>query len=162
MSSEPKVAILIGSPNDRSVFEGALQTLAKLDIPHELVVRSAHRTPAETMSYIQDAEKRGVQVFIAGAGMAAHLAGAVAAHTTKPVIGVPVASGPLLGTDALLSTVQMPTGIPVATVAINGSKNAAYLAAQMLGLVDAEVAARVVADRKERASAVLDEPITRG
>ena len=156
----PLVGILIGSPNDRSIFEGGLETLRKLDIPFEMVIRSAHRTPAATEAYIKEAEERGVRVFIAGAGMAAHLAGAVAAHTTLPVIGVPIASGPLLGQDALLSTVQMPTGVPVATVAINGSKNAAYLAAQIIAVSDSSLADRLAADRQERAEAVLNEPKT--
>jgi len=144
------VAILMGSQNDWPTMKGASEVLKELGIHHEVRVTSAHRTPAQTAAYVADAVARDCAVFICGAGMAAHLAGAVAAHTTRPVIGVPIDSGPLAGFDALLSTVQMPGGIPVATVAVGkaGAKNAAYLAAQMLALSDESLAQRLVADRE--------------
>jgi 5-(carboxyamino)imidazole ribonucleotide mutase len=155
--TKPFVAILMGSENDLSIMQLATDVFKKLDIAFEIRVTSAHRTPAATQHYISDAEARGCQIFIAGAGLAAHLAGATAAHTTKPVIGVPIDAGPLNGLDALLSTVQMPGGIPVATVAIGkaGAKNAAYLAAQMLALSDSELAARVKAERQANADNVM-------
>ena len=131
-SDKPLVGILTGSPNDLGVVEKAQDTLVALGIKSELLVLSAHRTPEQVTEYLREAPKRGVEVFIACAGMAAHLAGAVAAQTLLPVIGVPLASGALSGFDALLSTVQMPPGIPVATVGVDGSKNAAYLAARIL------------------------------
>ena len=126
--SKPFVAILMGSDSDLPVVETAFTVLEKLGVPFEAKITSAHRTPALTHQYVKDAEARGCEIFIAAAGMAAHLAGAVAANTIKPVIGIPVGGGPLNGEDALLSTVQMPGGIPVATVAIGkaGAKNAAY------------------------------------
>ena len=161
-NNEARVGILMGSTSDKKVFEGAAEVLKTLGIPFEMLVRSAHRTPAATQEYVQSAAERGIGVIIAGAGMAAHLAGAVAAHTTLPVIGVPIASGPLAGQDALLATVQMPSGMPVATVAINGAKNAAYLAAQILAVADAELRKRIEADRAERARAILDEAVVRG
>ena len=144
------VAILMGSNSDWPVMQSTTEVLNGLDIEHEVRVTSAHRTPAATMEYVQDATERGCAVFICAAGMAAHLAGAVAAHTTRPVIGVPIDSGPLSGFDALLSTVQMPGGIPVATVAVGkaGAKNAAYLAGQILALQDAELGKRIVEDRE--------------
>jgi 5-(carboxyamino)imidazole ribonucleotide mutase len=130
-------------------MQSAVEVLKALDVPHEVRVSSAHRTPRETAEYVADAEARDCGVFICAAGMAAHLAGAVAAHTTRPVIGVPIDAGPLSGFDALLSTVQMPGGIPVATVAVGkaGAKNAGYLAAQMLALADAGLKARIDAER---------------
>jgi len=141
----PFVAILMGSESDLNIMQLATDVFKQLGIPFEIKITSAHRTPAVTQQYISDAESRGCQIFIAGAGLAAHLAGATAAHTTKPVIGVPIDAGPLNGLDALLSTVQMPGGIPVATVAIGkaGAKNAAYLAAQILALADDKLAERV-------------------
>ncbi len=147
--SNPFVTILMGSESDLSIMQTAADVLGQLQINCEIKITSAHRTPAATQQIISDAEARGCQIFIAGAGLAAHLAGATAAHTTKPVIGVPIDSGPLNGLDALLSTVQMPGGIPVATVAIGktGAKNAAYLAAQILSLGDSELADRVAAER---------------
>ncbi len=153
------VAILMGSENDWPVMQGAADALDALGIGCEVRVTSAHRTPRATAEYVADAERRGCQAFICGAGMAAHLAGAVAALTIKPVIGVPIDSGPLAGIDALLSTVQMPGGIPVATVAIGkaGAKNAAYLAAQMLALSDVALAARVRADREANATRVVEQ-----
>lgn len=143
------VAILMGSESDWPVMKGTTGVLNDLGIEFEVRVTSAHRTPEETKQYIQDAEARNCGVFICAAGMAAHLAGAVAAHTVRPVIGVPIDSGPLQGFDALLSTVQMPGGIPVATVAVGkaGAKNAAYLAGQILSLGDESLAKKLVDDR---------------
>lgn len=128
----PLVAILTGSPSDLPVVVKARDTLDELGIPSDLRVLSAHRTPVETVQYIEAVEAAGAEVFIACAGMAAHLAGVTAAHTTRPVIGVPLKSGAIGGIDALLSTVMMPSGIPVATVAVDGAKNAAFLAARIL------------------------------
>ncbi len=147
--SGPFVAILMGSESDLKIMQSCADILKQLQVSYEIKITSAHRTPAVTQSYIADAQERGCKVFISGAGLAAHLAGATAAHTTVPVIGVPIDSGPLSGLDALLSTVQMPAGIPVATVAIGktGAKNAAYLAAQILALSDVELAERVKAER---------------
>ena len=148
--SKPFVAILMGSESDLSIMHAGADILKQLEIDYEIKITSAHRTPAVTQQYISDAEARGCQVFIAGAGLAAHLAGATAAHTTKPVIGVPIDAGPLQGLDSsLLSTVQMPGGIPVATVAIGkaGAKNAAYLAAQILSLADEALSERVKQER---------------
>ena len=159
MSKEklPFVAMLMGSDSDMPVVEAGIKVLQSLDVPFEVKITSAHRKPEATQDYVKDAESRGCSVFIAAAGMAAHLAGAVAAQTLKPVIGIPVESGPLQGHDALLSTVQMPGGIPVACVAIGkaGAKNAAYLAAQMLAISDKELAQRLLADRKASAEAVM-------
>lgn len=131
-SAAPLVAILTGSPSDLPVVIKARDTLDELGIPSDLRVLSAHRTPVETVQYIEAVEAAGAEVFIACAGMAAHLAGVTAAHTTRPVIGVPLKSGAIGGIDALLSTVMMPSGIPVATVAVDGAKNAAFLAARIL------------------------------
>lgn len=152
----PFVAILMGSESDLTIMRAATDIFKQLEIGFEIKITSAHRTPTITKEYISDAEKRGCQVFIAGAGLAAHLAGATAAATTKPVIGVPIDSGPLNGLDALLSTVQMPAGIPVATVAIGktGAKNAAFLAAQILALNDANLSGRVKAEREANAKKV--------
>ena len=154
--SEPFVAILMGSENDLPVMQAGADVLKQLVINYEIKVTSAHRTPTATQQYIGDAVERGCQVFICGAGLAAHLAGATAAHTTKPVIGVPIDAGPLQGLDSLLSTVQMPGGIPVATVAIGkaGAKNAGYLAAQILSLSDSNLAERVRAERAANAEKV--------
>jgi len=144
--STPLVGILTGSPNDLEVVEKAQETLHALGIPSELLVLSAHRTPERVTEYIQKAPERGVEIFIACAGMAAHLAGAVAAQTLLPVIGVPLSAGGLSGVDALLSTVQMPPGIPVATVGVNGAKNAAYLAARILATKYPHITAALQAD----------------
>ena len=151
------VAILMGSDSDWPVMENTLTVLEGLGIRTEVKVTSAHRTPAATHDFVKDAESRGCEVFICAAGLAAHLAGAVAGLTTRPVIGVPMAGGPLNGQDALLSTVMMPAGVPVATVAIGkaGAKNAGYLAAQMLGVADKAVAQRVADDRQANAEAVI-------
>ena len=154
--SEPFVAILMGSENDLPVMQAGVDVLKQLGINYEIKVTSAHRTPTATQQYIGDAVERGCQGFICGAGLAAHLAGATAAHSSKPVIGVPIDAGPLQGLDSLLSTVQMPGGIPVATVAIGkaGAKNAGYLAAQILSLSDSNLAERVRAERAANAEKV--------
>ena len=151
------VAVLMGSDSDLATMQSALDVLANFGITYEVNIKSAHRTPEETAAYVRDADRRDCCVFIAGAGLAAHLAGAIAAQTLKPVIGVPMEAGPLNGVDALLSTVQMPGGIPVACVAIGktGAKNAAYLAAQIIALGDKELAAKVVAERDANRRAVL-------
>ena len=156
--NKPFVAILMGSESDLPVVEHCFSVLNNLGIPFEARISSAHRTPEITHDYVKDADSRGCAVFIAAAGMAAHLAGAVAANTLKPVIGIPAGGGPLNGEDALLSTVQMPGGIPVATVAIGkaGAKNAAYLAAQMMSLADDKLATRLIADRKAMAAKVVE------
>ena len=149
------VAVLMGSDSDLPVMEASLELLKELGIEFEARVTSAHRTPEATRSYVLDAEERGCQVFIAAAGMAAHLAGAVAAATCRPVIGVPMDVS-LSGLDSLLSTVQMPAGIPVATVAIGkaGAKNAAYLAAQIMSVADDELAVRLRTERANNAQSV--------
>ncbi len=154
--SSPFVAILMGSKSDLEAMRAGADVLKKFGIRYEIRISSAHRTPEATREYVEAAVERGCQVFIAGAGLAAHLAGAIAAHTTRPVIGVPMDAGPLRGMDALLSTVQMPSGVPVASVAIGrtGARNAAYLAAQILALADAALAGRVAADRKADAERV--------
>ena len=146
-SPHPLVAILTGSPNDVARVAKAQEALDQLGVPSELRVLSAHRTPELTVQYVRDAEARGVRVFVACAGMANHLAGVVAAHTLRPVIGVPLAAGPLGGFDALLSTVQMPPGVPVATVAVDGARNAGLLAARILATHDPELRARLHAYR---------------
>lgn len=152
----PFVAVLMGSDSDLPVIQATLDVLTKLDIPHEVKITSAHRTPAATHAFVKDADERGCVVFVAAAGLAAHLAGTVAGLTLKPVIGIPLDAGPLQGMDSLLSTVQMPGGIPVATVAIGkaGAKNAAYLAAQIMAVCDAALAKRLRAEREENARAV--------
>ena len=154
--SKPFVAILMGSDSDLPTMEATTEVLKRFEIPFEMRVMSAHRTPDVTHAYVKDAQKRGCAVFIAAAGLAAHLAGTLAALTTRPVIGVPM-NGALDGLDALLSTVQMPGGVPVASVAIGkaGAKNAAYLAAQILALGDAELDGRVQAERQEQAEVVI-------
>jgi 5-(carboxyamino)imidazole ribonucleotide mutase len=155
--SKPFVAVLMGSKSDLPVIEKTLDVLKTLQVPFEVRITSAHRTPDVTHAYVKDADERGCSVFIAAAGLAAHLAGAVAGLTLKPVIGIPLDAGPLNGMDALLSTVQMPGGIPVASVAVGsaGAKNAAYLAAQILSLSDTELAERVKAERQTNADAVI-------
>ncbi|MDZ7668371.1 MAG: 5-(carboxyamino)imidazole ribonucleotide mutase [Gammaproteobacteria bacterium] len=153
------VAILMGSESDWPVMQAAAETLNNLNIEHEVRITSAHRTPRATADYVADAVARDCAVFICGAGMAAHLAGAVAAHTVRPVIGVPIDSGPLSGFDALLSTAQMPGGIPVATVAVGkaGARNAGYLAAQMLSLADPAIVGRLEADRDANRDKVAEQ-----
>ena len=150
-----KVAILMGSDSDFSVMSKAVSVLKEFEIPVEVHVYSAHRTPEKVAEFASNAKDNGFGVIIAGAGMAAALAGVVAGHTTLPVIGVPLKSNALEGVDALLSTVMMPSGIPVATVAIDGSKNAAYLAAQILAVGDEELAKKVLENRQKQSTAVL-------
>ena len=150
-----KVAILMGSDSDFGVMSKAVSVLKEFDIPVEVHVYSAHRTPEKVAEFASNAKDNGFGVIIAGAGMAAALAGVVAGHTTLPVIGVPLKSNVLEGVDALLSTVMMPSGIPVATVAIDGSKNAAYLAAQILAISDEELAKKVLENRQKQSAAVL-------
>jgi 5-(carboxyamino)imidazole ribonucleotide mutase len=152
----PFVAILIGSASDLPTVQVTLDVLTRLEIPHEVKITSAHRTPEATHAFVKDADERGCAVFIAAAGLAAHLAGTVAALTLKPVIGIPLDAGPLRGMDSLLSTVQMPGGIPVATVAIGaaGAKNAAYLAAQILSLSNPDLERCLRREREESAHAV--------
>ena len=150
-----KIGIVMGSDSDLPVIKKATDMLKSLEIPFEVHVYSAHRTPEDARAFALSARENGFGAIIAAAGMAAHLAGALAANTTLPVIGIPCA-GPLLdGLDALLSTVQMPTGIPVATVAVGGGGNAALLAAQILAVEDRALAARLDAKRKADAEAVL-------
>jgi phosphoribosylamine--glycine ligase len=162
---QPQVAVIMGSASDWDGMRGAVETLRMLEIRNEVRVLSAHRTPGAAVEYASTAAARGIKVIIAGAGWAAHLAGAMAAHSILPVIGVPMGSSPLNGMDALLATVQMPAGIPVGTVAIGstGAKNAAYLAAQILALSDEALAQRLVQERKKLANKVLtaDQTITR-
>ncbi|MEW6154059.1 MAG: 5-(carboxyamino)imidazole ribonucleotide mutase [Actinomycetota bacterium] len=138
-----KVAVLMGSPNDRDKMAGAVATLAEMGIEATEHVMSAHRTPAQVAEFARSARANGYGALICGAGMAAHLAGAVAANTTLPVVGVPLSGSALNGVDALYATVQMPRGIPVATVAIDGSVNAALLVAQMMAITDPEIATRL-------------------
>lgn len=145
----------MGSDSDFGVMSKAISVLKKFEIPVEVHVYSAHRTPEKVAEFASNAKDNGFGVIIAGAGMAAALAGVVAGHTTLPVIGVPLKSNVLEGVDALLSTVMMPGGIPVATVAIDGSKNAAYLAAQILAISDEELAKKVLESRQKQSAAVL-------
>ena len=152
-----KVGIVMGSDSDMTVIKKATDMLGALDIPFEVHIYSAHRTPAEAKEFSQNARANGFGVIIAAAGMAAHLAGAIAANTTLPVIGIPCKSSVLDGMDALLSTVMMPSGIPVATVAINGGANAALLAAQIRAVEDGEIAIKLDDKRKHDAAAVLEK-----
>lgn len=145
-----KVLVLMGSKSDLSVMEKATAVLEEYSIPHKTLIRSAHRAPEATIQSVREAEAGGCQVFICGAGMAAHLAGVVAAHTAKPVIGVPISAGALKGQDALLSTVMMPPGIPVATVGIDGAKNAGLLAVQMLALEDQGLRQALIEARRKQ------------
>jgi 5-(carboxyamino)imidazole ribonucleotide mutase len=144
-----KVAILMGSPNDMDKMKPAAEILQRFGIEAELVVASAHRTPAKVMQLASTARDQGYSAFICGAGWAAHLAGVVAAHTTLPVVGVPLSGSALNGVDSLYSTVQMPKGIPVATVAIDAAQNAGILVAEMLGITDEEIQKRLAEHRKE-------------
>ena len=157
--NKPFVAILMGSDSDYPKVEAALGVLKKFNIPAEVRVHSAHRTPDLTHTYVKDADSRGCAVFICCAGMAAHLAGVVASLTVKPVIGVPIDSGPLDGLDALMSTVQMPGGIPVATVAIGkaGAKNAGYLAVQIIAVNNPQLADQLTEERKHNASMIIEK-----
>ncbi len=157
--NKPFVAILMGSDSDLPVMRATLDVLDNLGVSWEVRITSAHRTPAATHTYVKEAESRGCAVFIAAAGLAAHLAGVVASLTVKPVIGVPMGGGPLNGQDALLSTVQMPGGIPVASVAIGkaGAKNAGYLAAQILGVSNPDIETRVRKERERNAQDVMEK-----
>ena len=150
-----KVGIIMGSDSDLPIVRKAMDMLSSFNVPYEVHVYSAHRTPDEAGQFAADARENGFGVLIAAAGMAAHLAGAIAARTSLPVIGIPCKSSALDGMDALLSTVQMPTGVPVATVAINGAANAALLAIQILGVSDPEIAARLDEKKAKDAAAVL-------
>lgn len=152
-----KVGIVMGSDSDLPILRKSMDTLDSLGIPYECHIYSAHRTPEQARDFALNARANGFGAMIAAAGMAAHLAGAIAANTTIPVIGIPCKSTCLDGIDALLSTVQMPSGIPVATVAINGAVNAALLAAQILSVEDAELAARLDAKRAADAAKVLEK-----
>ena len=152
-----KVGIVMGSDSDLPILRKTMDTLSELGIPYECHIFSAHRTPEEARDFALSARKNGFGAMIAAAGMAAHLAGAIAANTTLPVIGIPCKSTHLDGMDALLSTVQMPPGIPVATVAINGGVNAALLAAQILAVEDASLAERLDAKRRSDAQKVLEK-----
>ncbi|MFZ5774567.1 MAG: 5-(carboxyamino)imidazole ribonucleotide mutase [Thermodesulfobacteriota bacterium] len=155
MRKEPLVGILMGSESDLPVMKKAAAVFAEMGVPYEMDISSAHRLPDKTAEYARTARERGLEVLIAGAGMAAHLAGVVAAHTTLPVIGVPIASGPLNGADALHSTVQMPPGIPVATVAIDGAKNAAYLACSIMSIKYPELAESLARFREETRQSLM-------
>jgi 5-(carboxyamino)imidazole ribonucleotide mutase len=146
---KPLVGIIMGSDSDLPVMEKAAGVLREMGVAYEIDISSAHRLPDKTAEYAKSARDRGIEVIIAGAGMAAHLAGVIAAHTTLPVIGVPIKSGALEGVDALYSTVQMPAGIPVAAVSIDGAKNAAYLACSILSIKYPEVAVRLEAFREQ-------------
>lgn len=152
-----KVGIVMGSDSDLPILEKAMNTLSSFGVPYEAHVYSAHRTPDQAIRFAREAEGKDFGVIIAAAGMAAHLAGVLAANTTLPVIGIPCKSQNLDGMDALLSTVQMPSGIPVATVAINGGVNAALLACQILALSDQELAARLRDKRENDTKAVLEK-----
>ena len=155
------VAILMGSDSDLPVMQSTVDILKKFGVEYEVRITSAHRTPDDTRAYVTDADERGCAVFIAAAGLAAHLAGAVSAHTLRPVIGVPIDAGPLQGFDALLSTVQMPGGIPVAGVAIGkaGAKNAGYLATQILAVGDQALREALVVEREENAEAIRQKNV---
>ena len=152
-----KVGIVMGSDSDLPIIQKAVDVLKEFDVPYEVHVYSAHRTPVEAREFALNARNNDIGVLIAAAGMAAHLAGAIAANTTLPVIGIPCKSSALDGMDALLSTVQMPTGIPVATVAINGGANAALLAVQILAVSDSKLAQKLDAKRKKDADKVLEK-----
>lgn len=146
------VSIIMGSKSDYKVMQECIEVLKQFGVKYEVLISSAHRSPQRTKDYIREAESKGAKVFIGAAGMAAHLAGAIASMTTKPVIGVPLAGGALDGLDALLSTAQMPSGMPVGTLAIGkaGAINAAYLAMQILSLLDASLAQKLLEDRESK------------
>ena len=152
-----KVGIIMGSDSDLPVVRKAIDTLASFEVPYEVHIYSAHRTPVQAQSFTASARENGFGVLICAAGMAAHLAGAVAANTTLPVIGIPMTSSNLGGMEALLSTVQMPSGIPVATVAIGGAVNAALLAMEMLAISDDELAAKLDAAREDMAKQIASK-----
>ncbi|EAI4297508.1 5-(carboxyamino)imidazole ribonucleotide mutase [Campylobacter lari] len=156
------VSILMGSKSDYDIVKEALGILEKFDVKYEILITSAHRSPQRTQEYIKNAEEKGAKVFIAAAGMAAHLAGAVAAHTTKPVLGIPMPGSNLASMDSLFSTVQMPSGIPVATVAIGkaGAINAAYLAVQILAIEDESLVQKLLEDRQKQQEKLIQDSNT--
>jgi len=156
MSEKAIVAVMMGSQNDYEKVEPAVKVLKEFGVSAEVRVLSAHRTPDQTKDFIVNAEKAGVKVFICAAGMAAHLAGVTASHTTRPVIGIPIASGALNGVDSLYSTVMMPPGIPVATVAVNGAQNAAYLALEIIQDEVPGLSEKLRNARKQMADKVLE------
>lgn len=158
-TQSPVVGIVMGSDSDLPVMQKALEILTSFDIPAEITVASAHRSPQRVLEYANNASRRGLKVLIAGAGGAAHLAGVLAAETSLPVIGVPIASSPLAGWDALLATVQMPAGVPVATMAVGeaGARNAAIMAAQILSVADKELQERLQRYKGELASKVVEK-----
>jgi len=158
--AEPLVGIIMGSDSDLPLMQEAAKILDKFDVPWEVLISSAHRAPEKTAAYARDAAGRGLKVIIAGAGSAAHLAGFIAGHTPLPVIGVPIASGSLNGVDALYATVQMPPGIPVATVAINGARNAGILAAQIIGAGRPEVLKKITNFKEKMARQVEEKSQT--
>jgi 5-(carboxyamino)imidazole ribonucleotide mutase len=155
MSEKSVIAVLMGSQNDYQIVEPGIKIMKEFNIPFEVRILSAHRTPEQAKDYILASEKNGIKVFICAAGMAAHLAGVVASFTTRPVIGVPIASGPLNGIDALYSTVMMPPGVPVATVAINGAQNAVYLALEIIQDGVEGLSGKIKESRKQMAEKVL-------
>ena len=157
--AKPKVAIVMGSDSDLEVMNEASKTLSEFGIPYDVQILSAHRSPERVRRFCREIKKRGIEVVIAGAGGAAHLAGVIAAHTTVPVIGVPINSSPLSGLDSLLSTVQMPSGIPVATVAIgkSGAVNAGILAAQILSIHWKQLAAKLATHKKKLSRSILEK-----
>ncbi|WP_031515469.1 5-(carboxyamino)imidazole ribonucleotide mutase [Desulfofalx alkaliphila] len=155
--TQPLVGIVMGSDSDLPIMKGAASILDKFGIPYEVLISSAHRVPEQTAEYARNAHSRGLKVIIAGAGLAAHLPGVIAAFTPLPVIGVPIRSGALEGVDALYAIVQMPPGIPVATVAINGAKNAGILAAQIIGAGDESVLKKVLDYKEEMAKEVQNK-----
>jgi len=157
MKPKARVAVLMGSDSDWEVMQGAVERLKGFGVGCEVHVMSAHRTPARVADYVSGAPARGIAVFVVGAGAAAHLAGVVAAHTTRPVIGVPLNATSLNGLDALLATVQMPSGVPVATVAVGGAENAGILAAQILAVGDAALAAKLDAFKADMAKTVREK-----
>jgi len=156
------VSIIMGSKSDYDIMKNCSDTFEKFGVKYEMIISSAHRSPARTKNYIKEAEAKGAVVFIAAAGMAAHLAGALAATTTKPVLGVPMKGGAMDGMDAMLSTVQMPAGMPVGTVALGraGAINAAYLAMQILAIGDTELATKLVEDRLLKEKAVETDSLS--
>ncbi len=160
VEGQPRVAIVMGSQSDGETMKHAADMLTELGIPSETRVMSAHRTPQRVMDYLETAEERGIEAIIAGAGLAAHLAGVIASHTIIPVLGVPMAGGPLNGMDALLATVQMPGGIPVGTLAIGkpGAKNAALLVAAFMARTDPKVRESLIAFRKAQTEGVPETP----
>ena len=153
------VAIVMGSKSDYEIMSEAAKVLEGFNVKYELIITSAHRSPKRTKEYIKEAEQKGAQVFIAAAGMAAHLAGAVAAYTTKPVLGVPMSGGNLASMDSLFSTVQMPSGIPVGTLAIGkaGAMNAAYLAVQILAIGDEDLAKALKEERRAKEEKLIKD-----